>query len=538
MEGQDVGILTNLYNSRNVETSEIVLECRDGNVIVHRNLITAGSDYFHAMFNHPNIENDSSMVSFDDTTVQVMNIVKKFVYGQELPTKVEITDDLIQETIIAADRMQIRGLFQRYWILFTTPITVDNFLNVWEMAEMFHQAETIENIRMFIFKNTKIILETGIVSIITLTQLKSVVECDLNRLTTNNLVDFVNFLMIWATSATTGEKTQRIQDVYTLIMKCNIVKRLPDQFLRSFLETNQLVIKSASINFLFSREATSRWLTVTKPEIRIFAFEITSGFRMLNNINRNTWVPIMPIDTRLENWFPAVSRTGALFYFNFSQNDKSKTRFVAFDANTGETYTQTQDSTMNILSSETANRKEIFFRRTNSSYSCFNFDLKKWRSVSFRNYINDCKCMLLATDKKYFFDVDERHIKIIDTRILKTYVTKQKLPGNWLTVKCKSLNRKSPRKLIFFQRCPSCLLVYETEKDSWSILLTPDITSDVFMYVSYDEDCLIFERTVSAYNVYSLKTMRKVVECIIPNNVGTSRFHIDVNVKMHSLGDA
>uniref|UniRef100_T1J063 BTB domain-containing protein n=1 Tax=Strigamia maritima TaxID=126957 RepID=T1J063_STRMM len=539
-EDQQKSLLTNLYNSRDDEKPEkVVLECKDGRVLAHKSILIAGSDYFFAMFSHTNIENETNVASFLDTSVEVMNIVIKFIYAQDIPTRPEITDALISETIIAADKMQLNGLFDEYWNLYSIPITLDKFLNVWQLAEMFNVDETIQNVRIFVLNHMKQISEIDILYDITVTQLENLIVNNVSQLRPAKIGEFITFLLTWGG---TKEATEtRIDDIINLISKCDI-KKLPNHILRNLMSNNQVVVNSAAIYEVLSKEATSRWLTVLKPQIGIYAFVIENGkceysVNFLKDLE-DVWCSI-PKEIHLENWFPAVSRPGAVFFFKFSQFDNNTRGFVAHDETTSTRYNHVEQIALDdSITSETSDYKEIFFRRTSTSYACFNFGQKKWRVINFNDQINDCRCMLLPSDDgKYLFDVDDRHIKIVNIW-LGTCVTKEKLPGNWQSIKCRSFDTEPAQKVIFFQKSPnSSLLIYHIESDCWNIVPLPNVRFDVFMYVSFDEECLIFEKTDVAYNVYSLKTMMKLTTFNIPNNFNGC-IYFDVSIKMHSLGEA
>uniref|UniRef100_T1IWK3 BTB domain-containing protein n=1 Tax=Strigamia maritima TaxID=126957 RepID=T1IWK3_STRMM len=161
------------------QLENVTLNCKNGHVHEHKSILTAGSDYFAAMFNHNTIENETNVVSLPDISLNVMNIIIKFLRGKNIPTEDEITESLIRETLVAADKLQLKDLFDEYWIIYSTTITVDNFIYIWKLAEMFNDDETAEKVRKFIVKNTKNISNSDILANMTETQLECIITGDL-----------------------------------------------------------------------------------------------------------------------------------------------------------------------------------------------------------------------------------------------------------------------------------------------------------------------------------------------------------------------
>uniref|UniRef100_T1J066 BTB domain-containing protein n=1 Tax=Strigamia maritima TaxID=126957 RepID=T1J066_STRMM len=231
-ENQQNLILTNLYNSRDDDLSEkVILECKDGRILAHKWILTAGSDYFRGMFNHGNIENSTNKASFLDITCEVMNIIIKFIYGQDIPTRPEITDALIRETLVAADKMQLNVLFNNYWILYTTSITLDNFLNIWQLAEMFNDEEMLKNIEIFVLHHMKQISETDVFSDITENQMTSLND----PMNTDKYGDFIVFYLTW--SIKTSKTSLTTKRGLNFISNCGL-ENISDYSLRSLLSAD------------------------------------------------------------------------------------------------------------------------------------------------------------------------------------------------------------------------------------------------------------------------------------------------------------
>uniref|UniRef100_T1J070 BTB domain-containing protein n=1 Tax=Strigamia maritima TaxID=126957 RepID=T1J070_STRMM len=91
-------LLNNLYNSReNGELGIVVrFQCENGQVYAHKNVLTAGSDNFGAMFSPDHIENQTNSASFPDTSLDVLNIVIKSIYTQKLPNMIFRTTSYVK----------------------------------------------------------------------------------------------------------------------------------------------------------------------------------------------------------------------------------------------------------------------------------------------------------------------------------------------------------------------------------------------------------------------------------------------------------
>uniref|UniRef100_T1IWK5 BTB domain-containing protein n=1 Tax=Strigamia maritima TaxID=126957 RepID=T1IWK5_STRMM len=489
-------LLSKLYDTRDEGQLGVVqLKCKNGCVLAHKSVLTAGSDYFRGMFNHKTIENETNKASFPDTSMESMNIIIQFIYARDIPILPEMTDKLIHETLIAADKMQFKLLFHRYWKLYSTPITLDNFADVWQLAQMFNQDEIAQNIRIFVLENMNEISETdSLADDISTKLLEDIISRSLDELTPDKLGDFITFLLSWAINE------KKIQDVLKMISNCDIIAKLPDHILQELISYNEIVKKSSAIDNILCKEAASRWIT-SKQKIKIHALRIISERKLQHSIScladdNNKWTTRRKSISLRRYWFPAVSRTGSLYYFEFCQvGPNNKQKFIAHLAGTKTAYHSRRFVGLSLdnISSETANHKEIYFRSGNSSYCCFNTEMKKWRTIDFEDRIEDCRCMLLATrNGRYFFDVDERRIKIIDGE---NFVYREKFAGRWRSVKCKTMCRNSSEKLFFYQKSKSesahRLLIYDIEADCWNIVPAPQDLDCLVMLILYDDDFLL-----------------------------------------------
>uniref|UniRef100_T1J069 BTB domain-containing protein n=1 Tax=Strigamia maritima TaxID=126957 RepID=T1J069_STRMM len=491
-------LLTYLYYTREDEDvgqlfETVVLQCENGDCLpAHKSVLAVGSDYFRAMFTHTgNIENETNFASFPDTSAEVMNIIIKYLYRQKLPTQHEITDTLMRETLITSDKMQLKGLFDVYWKLYSTPITLVNFLNIWEYADMFFQAGTLENIRMFVVENSEQISKSDILADVTEGQLQSIIDCNLDKLESDKLGNFINFLLSWG-----WKGKNRMTCVWMFLAKCDISK-LSDFLLWKLISSNQTVIKFPAIYNVLSKQVTSRWLRAVEPRFQIHAFKKSAGktwkhsITYLNNERWNTNTK----EKKRRDCFPALSGTGSLFNYKINKHNLFGHQFTVYDSS-GNLFFMSEEFTFDInnIESETANRKEIFFRSSPFTYLCFNTENKELFRVSTTG-THYCRSMLLATDEKYFFDLNDRCIQIVNRKSGACRIMK-KLPGNWKSVKCKFLEEGPATKLIFFQKSPiSCLLIYDIGKSSWSNVFTPNITGEVVFLIYFDGDCLIFEKS-------------------------------------------
>uniref|UniRef100_T1JLS0 BTB domain-containing protein n=1 Tax=Strigamia maritima TaxID=126957 RepID=T1JLS0_STRMM len=529
---QQIRVWSNLYKAREDEGERgiVVMNCTNGRVLAHRNILEATNDYFLNLLSDHHPANEPTEV-YIDTTQELMNIVVKCIYEQELPGRNEITATLTHEILIAAVKFKLKRLFEIYWGFYSTSINLDNFLDVWNTAEMYNA--TIENIRKFVWENMKEMSETDILSHLTVTQLDSIVSNTADKLEPEEFGDLIIFLVNWV-AKDTSVREDKIKYAMKLISKGDI-SILPDFILREIMSNNEIVTNPTEISIILGNEVISRW-TATKPRLQIHVFENHNRkwSRSIYNVNDDEWVLPTHKETKsLGSWFPSVSTNGSILYYSFNSVGRNKRGFVAYES--GKTHVHDfEDFSLSQTPSETANFKEIFFKRSPDTYACFNTQLKTWRTVQFNDLMADCKCMLLATEGKYFFDLDERRIKIVDV-VSGKCVIKDKLPGRWDSVKCnKSLCRRSTEKLIFFRRgVDSRFLIYNIRRDTWSVVAAPNIKGEVIMYVLYDDDCLFFEKANDGrdFFVYSMKTMEKVTEFREPYGRFDTEFVFDVCVK-------
>uniref|UniRef100_T1IWK4 BTB domain-containing protein n=1 Tax=Strigamia maritima TaxID=126957 RepID=T1IWK4_STRMM len=218
---RSIRIANKLYNSREEGQEGIItLQCKDGRVYAHECVLNSRTDYFWGIISRSNFENERNVATIPDTSMEVMNIVIRYLYEQDFPSQSEKSDVLMREILIAADKMQLKHLFDEYWSLYCTPITLENFLKVWQLAERFNQDGTIEEIRIFVLENIKEICDSDFMADITMKQLKNIVDCNGDGLGCDKLVDFVTFLLAW------GTKCNKMEEVLNLISKFDF-RKLP-----------------------------------------------------------------------------------------------------------------------------------------------------------------------------------------------------------------------------------------------------------------------------------------------------------------------
>uniref|UniRef100_T1J071 BTB domain-containing protein n=1 Tax=Strigamia maritima TaxID=126957 RepID=T1J071_STRMM len=297
-ENQQRLILTNLYKSRDDgKSDQVVLECQDGQILAHKSVLRSGSDYFRGMFTHATTENEFNRVLLHDTSIEVMNIIIKFIYAQDIPSRLEMTGALMAETLIAADKMQLNILFNNYWILFTTPITLDNFSNIWQLAELLTKEDTIHKVQVFLIIHMKQLMEAEFLCDMTVMQLESLVT----KVKPHKLGEFIILLATWGLK--TVREESNTENVLNLMTKCEL-KKLPQYSLKHLL-SNEIVRKLAPIYNILSKEASSRWSTMPKKQqIQIFAFAVRSYGLCRFSVSF------------LDDLYPAVSKTGEIYYLN------------------------------------------------------------------------------------------------------------------------------------------------------------------------------------------------------------------------------
>uniref|UniRef100_T1J076 BTB domain-containing protein n=1 Tax=Strigamia maritima TaxID=126957 RepID=T1J076_STRMM len=490
MESQQQLILSTLYTTRDVgNLDKVVLECNDGLINAHKTVLIAGSDYFRVVFNPDSIENETNVVTLQDTSIEVMDIVIKFIYAQDIPIQPEMPASLICDLVFTADKMQLKGLFDKFWSIYTTPITLESFKKVWQLANIFNQTKTINILQNFILKNVKQISKANKLCDITETQLASFID----NLGTNNFGDFIILLLNWGKEKKidylTWEKEQKIEDVLLNLIpnKCDLQK-ISDFSLQNLL-SSKVVVQTASLYNVLNKEAISRWLKTIKQEVEIFAFEVKAQKceHRVFSLNQLVWSPTVEhvdLHDDPDNFYSAVSRRGNIFYFSPLPNNSG---IEAIEGSTGKNFSLFDEVLFDNFMSETANSTEVFFRQTDTSFSCFNLDLKTWRKLEFNDQINDCRWMILATeDGKYYFEVNNHRIKIIDTK-LGTCVRKINDHGN--------------------------LLIYDIAFDCWYTMSLPNVQFRLTLCVSCEDDYLLFEKSdTDLHNVYSLKTKMKVTQ--------------------------
>ncbi|URE42097.1 BTB/POZ domain [Musa troglodytarum] len=114
----------------------------------HRIALLASSDAFRAMFDGGYREKDARDVEIPNIRWEVFELMMKFIYTGS----VEITNDVAQDLLRAADQYLLEGLKRLCEFAIAQEVCVDNVSSVYELSEAFHAISLRHTWIMFILE--------------------------------------------------------------------------------------------------------------------------------------------------------------------------------------------------------------------------------------------------------------------------------------------------------------------------------------------------------------------------------------------------
>jgi hypothetical protein len=128
--------------------------CKDDDVVAgrrffaHRIALLASSDAFRAMFDGGYREKEAKDIEIPNISWKVFELMMRCIYTGT----VEVTPDVAQDLLRAADQYLLEGLKRLCEYAIAQDLTVENVANVYELAEAYHALSLRHTCVLFILK--------------------------------------------------------------------------------------------------------------------------------------------------------------------------------------------------------------------------------------------------------------------------------------------------------------------------------------------------------------------------------------------------
>uniref|UniRef100_T1ITF8 BTB domain-containing protein n=1 Tax=Strigamia maritima TaxID=126957 RepID=T1ITF8_STRMM len=113
--------------------TDVVLECAEGDIHAHKNVLVASCPYFEKMFVTDMLEQNTGSVQFNNVSKNVIETIVKYLYTGETPI---LTEDYAfsRELIATSHMMELQHLLRNCWKQITNNLTPEKFAGIWAIG--------------------------------------------------------------------------------------------------------------------------------------------------------------------------------------------------------------------------------------------------------------------------------------------------------------------------------------------------------------------------------------------------------------------
>ncbi|XP_077975123.1 kelch-like protein 30 [Styela clava] len=120
---------------RKNQHSDLTIKVGSEEILVHKNIMSAGSDYFDAMLSHDNVESKSGIVDMQDVDVESVKLCINYIYIGE--ASVTGTLDKCEKLLHVACMMQLSILCDKIADFLQSQLSPQSFCNIKRIADKY-----------------------------------------------------------------------------------------------------------------------------------------------------------------------------------------------------------------------------------------------------------------------------------------------------------------------------------------------------------------------------------------------------------------
>ncbi|XP_077975299.1 kelch-like protein 24a isoform X3 [Styela clava] len=132
------------------EHSDFAIMVGDKEIPAHRNVLSAGSDYFRAMLSHENVESRTGIVTMQQVQYSSVKTCIDYIYTGNILTHDEEDCEQLMHT---ASMMQIKGLCDKIAILLEEELSPESFYSTKMIANTLNCTGLVESCNKYALKN-------------------------------------------------------------------------------------------------------------------------------------------------------------------------------------------------------------------------------------------------------------------------------------------------------------------------------------------------------------------------------------------------
>lgn len=467
----------------NGQFTDVILKCKDGNINCHRMILSANCDYFYRMFTCNLKESESNEVRFNDTCVNVMEVIIAFLYDDNMPEEMLSDELLIEEVLKHAHMFQLDKLFQQCFIRLIALINDSNTLRIWDLAERYEQREYCSKVMQFVVENfTKTELH-NVMSGLTSRRMTSVIV----KISSNN--GRMSFILQWA-----KENPEQRLNVLKQILDRSDLNLLSTQYVTDIVLNNNFLTQHAEIRNLFISNMADRLLR----NVQIIIYSSSKHMTQMFSFRDKQW--LQPIKFALSNTAvcPLYSSKAELFWFNVKD-------FAIFCKGTwypGPTSGCNNRTTMFPWASRD---KFIYILNDNNIFIRFDSDVNLWTKLATPTGepSSPCKMIVARIDKVFIMKMNKIFTYDVINNIWH-FETDVNVNFKPIMTACFQSNCKC--KLYFCQTHSPAISIFDPETRAWTEKLIERQPSQQIFYVNCNNFILFCDIRSNRFSVYNLKT--------------------------------
>nr|XP_039256653.1 kelch-like protein 8 [Styela clava] len=136
------------------EYSDFAIMVGDEKIPAHRNVLSAGSDYFRAMLSHENVESSTGIVKMKQVQYSSVKICINYIYTGNFPTPGR---EGREQLMFTAHMLQLQGMCDEIAISLEEELTPESFYSTKMIANTFNCTGLVESCNKYALRNFQLI---------------------------------------------------------------------------------------------------------------------------------------------------------------------------------------------------------------------------------------------------------------------------------------------------------------------------------------------------------------------------------------------
>lgn len=239
--------------------TDVVFECEDKRFPAHKVVLCAASPYCRILFTGS--KQTTCKVGFSKIKAEAIEMLLDYMYTGNLGN-VEDNVDLCRSVLAGAYLLQLSSVTRYCWKTLAKRLSVPNFLDLWNLAEMYKNTDMVNYVILFLASNFKPAIKSSQFVHLTLTQLKTLLS---HPIVQSNPDIAAEAVLTWV-KHDADERGSELENLFSILPMHNISGEAI-----ATLQTDELVSKSVPLLKSFLNVTTTR-LNNPAAEVELVCF--------------------------------------------------------------------------------------------------------------------------------------------------------------------------------------------------------------------------------------------------------------------------